>query len=409
MRIMTASSPERGRGVRRLLAVAVIAALAVGAGCRGRDEPNAFPLHYVGKPWANVGETMPARDGDTDAVAGLSAVFAGQPPPQVPGRPMNLLIISGGGKYGAFTAGVLNGWTAAGDRPTFDVATGISSGALVATLAYLGPKYDQKMADYFTRLQRSDVYDLEIVRGLRSGKGIMNADPLVAILRGAIDQEFMCDLQAAHAEGRRLYVATAEVQTNRVAVWDIGAIASSGRPDARDLIVKILTAACIPPAVVNPVEIAIEINGVRYCEMHADGGNMVQSFVKTPAGLPPGSTVWALSAGKYYRDPPEKAPRILQLFGGAVSNALYALFRADLMKLYALCAVTKSNFRLLALPQDFKVSTSAFAFDPAELQRLYWVGYQMTARGAQWRTAPPDTLPGEASPPRTGTQFIVPE
>ena len=162
------------------------------------------------------------------------------------------------------------------------------------------------------------------------------------------------------------------------------------------------------PAVVRPIEIDVEINGVRYRELHADAGNMVQSFVKTPAGVPPGSTFWALSAGKYYRDPPESAPRVLQLFGGAVSNSLYALFRADLMKVYALSAVTKSNFRLLALPQDFKVSSSAFAFDPAELQRLYWVGYQMTARGAQWRPAPPDTLPGEASPPRTGTQFIVP-
>ena len=386
----------------------MVVAFGVAAGCRGRQEPNAFPLHYVGKPWANVGEAAPARDGDTDAVAGLSAVLAGQPLPQAPGRPLNVLVMSGGGKYGAFTAGVLNGWTAAGDRPTFDVATGISSGALIATLAYLGPKYDAKMADYFIRLQRSDVYQFEIIRGLRSGRGVMSAEPLERILRGAIDQEFLCDLQAAHAEGRRLYVATGEVQTNRVAVWDIGALACSGRPDARELIVKILAAACSPPAVVRPIEIDVEINGVRYRELHADAGNMVQSFVKTPAGVPPGSTFWALSAGKYYRDPPESAPRVLQLFGGAVSNSLYALFRADLMKVYALSAVTKSNFRLLALPQDFKVSSSAFAFDPAELQRLYWVGYQMTARGAQWRPAPPDTLPGEASPPRTGTQFIVP-
>jgi hypothetical protein len=405
---MRASSPEERRGVRRVLAVAVVVALAVAVGCRSRQEPNAFPLHYVGKPWANVGEAAPARDGDTDAVTGLSHVLAGQQPPQLPGRPLNILVISGGGKYGAFTAGILNGWTASGNRPSFDIATGISSGALVATLAYLGPKYDAKMADYFTRLQRSDVYNLDIIRGLRSGKGIMNADALVAILRGAIDDEFMCDLRAAHAESRRLYVATGELQTNRVAFWDIGALASSDRPDARELIIKILTAACIPPAVVKPVEIAVEINGVHYCEMHADGGNMVQSFVKSPAGIPTGSNFWVLSAGKYYRDPPENAPRIFQLFGGAVSNSLYALFRADLMKVYALCAVTKSNFRMLALAQDFKVSTSAFAFDPEELVRLYWVGYQMTAHDPQWRTAPPDTLPGEATPPRTGTQFIVP-
>jgi hypothetical protein len=64
---------------------------------------------------------------------------------------------------------------------------------------------------------------------------------------------------------------------------------------------------------------------------------------------------------------------------------------------------------LLALPQDFEVSTSAFAFDPSELVRLYWIGYQMAAGGEQnWRHTPPDTLPGEYNPPRVGLHFIAP-
>ena len=33
----------------------------------------------------------------------------------------NFLAISGGGAEGAFTAGLLNGWTAAGDRPIFQI------------------------------------------------------------------------------------------------------------------------------------------------------------------------------------------------------------------------------------------------------------------------------------------------
>ncbi|HSQ56306.1 MAG TPA: patatin-like phospholipase family protein [Gemmata sp.] len=386
----------------------IIVAVVLAPGCRGRHETNAFPAQYIGKPWKNVGDTPAAHDGDTEAVSGLSEVLAGREPPPRPGRPLNVLVMSGGGKYGAFTAGILNGWTASGTRPTFDVATGVSSGALIATLAFLGPKYDEKMAFFFTTLQRSTVYQFQILRGLCSRMGIMTAEPLEIIVRGVINDEFMCDLQAAHSEGRRLYVGTCEVQTNRPVIWDIGAIASSSRPDARELLVKILTAACTPPAVVKPTEIVVEINGVNYREFHTDGGNMLQAFVRTPAEIPAGSTFWALSAGKYYRDPPEGPPRILSLFGGAVSNSLYALFRSDLMKLYALCAVTRSNFRLIALPQDFKVSSSAFAFDPAELERLYWVGYQMTANGGQWRNAPPDTLPGEATPPRTGTQFISP-
>jgi hypothetical protein len=49
------------------------------------------------------------------------------------------LALSGGGDQGAFGAGVLNGWTAAGNRPQFKLVTGISTGALIAPFAFLGP------------------------------------------------------------------------------------------------------------------------------------------------------------------------------------------------------------------------------------------------------------------------------
>ena len=72
-------------------------------------------------------------------------------------------------------------------------------------------------------------------------------------------------------------------------------------------------------------------------------------------------------------------------------------------------APSPSRFRLVALPIDFEVTTSAFAFNPEELVRLYQKGYEMAGAGeAMWRTTPPDTLPGEITPPRTGLQFIVP-
>ncbi len=49
------------------------------------------------------------------------------------------LAISGGGANGAYGAGILVGWTEAGDRPEFTVVTGISTGALTAPFAFLGP------------------------------------------------------------------------------------------------------------------------------------------------------------------------------------------------------------------------------------------------------------------------------
>ena len=138
---------------------------------------------------------------------------------------------------------------------------------------------------------------------------------------------------------------------------------------------------------------------MHYTELHGDAGNIAQAFVRTQAGIPPGSTAWVLSAGKVYRDQLKERPRVFGLIGGAVSNSLYALFRADLMKLYALCAVTKSRFRLVALPIDFEVTTSAFAFNPEELVRLYQKGYEMAARGRRCG-APPRPTPCPAKSPR---------
>ena len=52
------------------------------------------------------------------------------------GRPeVNYLALSGGADDGAYGAGLLVGWSQGGRRPTFDVVTGISAGALIAPFA----------------------------------------------------------------------------------------------------------------------------------------------------------------------------------------------------------------------------------------------------------------------------------
>lgn len=384
--------------------------MAVAIGCANRPLTLPIPTEQiVNKPWHNVGETSPSRDDDVEAVAGLAQVLGGQPPTLLPGKPLNVLVMSGGGKYGAFTAGAIAGWTKSCCRPTFDVATGISSGAITATLAYLGTKYDDRLGVYFTTLQRSDLFEWQPIRGLISGKGLMTSEPLDNILAREITPEFMEDLRQAHLSGRRLYIGTANILTNRFTVWDIGAIACTGRPDATVLVRKILLASCSVPGLVQPVEFKVEVDGVQYTEWHGDAGNFAQAFVRTPASITADSTFWVLSAGKVYRDQVQKKPTVFNLIGAGISNSLYTLFRADLMKLYALCAVTHSNFKLMALPQSFHAETSSAAFDPQELKRLYNLGYQMAAEGGDvWRNTPPDTLPCEATPPRTGFQFCTP-
>ena len=75
------------------------------------------------------------------------------------GHALNVLELSGGGQNGAFGAGFLNGWTERGDRPQFDIVTGVSTGALLATHAFLGsPADDAALKEIFTRITSANIY-----------------------------------------------------------------------------------------------------------------------------------------------------------------------------------------------------------------------------------------------------------
>jgi hypothetical protein len=392
----------------RLFALAIPLVLAAAAGCScptGRHAPGE-PL--ADKRWLNRDSVADYRNADADSVAGLAAAMQNEPPAPAADHPLNVLCVSGGGKYAAFTVGVLCGWTLTGTRPTFDVATGVSSGAPVALMAFLGPKYDGLASDLFINMKRGDLYRWRPVRGLIHGTGLMTSRPLEHVLETHITEEAMDELRAAHAAGRRLFVATANVITHKLTIWDVGAIASSGRPDAIVIVRKVFLAACSIPGLVPPVKFDVTVNGVHYCEYHGDAGNITQVFVRTVGPMPPGSTVWILSAGKTHVNCSHGHPRVLESMATAVSAGLYSLFRADTMKVFALCGVTHSRFRMMALPQNFDGHTSSMVFDPKESRRMYRLGYQMAVAGA-WETQPPDTAPDDICPPRAGLDFVTPK
>ena len=80
--------------------------------------------------------------------------------------PSNILALSGGGGNGAFGPGLLNGWTTSGTRPEFLLVTGINTGALIAPFAFLGPKYDDMLHDFYTRIKPKDIINIRILKSL---------------------------------------------------------------------------------------------------------------------------------------------------------------------------------------------------------------------------------------------------
>ena len=87
------------------------------------------------------------------------------------GRPVvNYLALSGGGADGAFGAGLLVGWSEAGTRPRFEVVTGVSTGAIIATFAFLGPRYDDSLREVFTQYATADLLETQLLSGLFGGR-----------------------------------------------------------------------------------------------------------------------------------------------------------------------------------------------------------------------------------------------
>ena len=81
---------------------------------------------------------------------------------------IDILIISGGGDWGAFGAGFLKGWQKVPAqhplaKPEFDAVTGVSTGTLIAPFAFLG---DEQSIDEIVNLYRNPGADWVKQRGM---------------------------------------------------------------------------------------------------------------------------------------------------------------------------------------------------------------------------------------------------
>src|SRR5205823_279386 len=118
---------------------------------------------------------------------------------QVSFVPRNVLVLSGGGMNGAFTAGVLKGWTARGDRPTFDVVTGISTGAIIAPFAFLGAEYDAMLERGYTTLHDGDIFRRRSPLVLLWSDSLADSEPLRKKIASDITPEVLDRIARAHA------------------------------------------------------------------------------------------------------------------------------------------------------------------------------------------------------------------
>ena len=190
----------------------------------------------------------------------------------------DVLALSGGAYDGAYGAGVVNGWTAAGTRPKFAVVTGVSAGALIAPLAFLGASYDEEIEHSFTQSAAQFLGDLGSIFSIVGGAELRRSS-LADLVAHFVDDRLLKAIAAEHAKGRRLLILTTNIDAQRGVVWDMGAIAASGHPDARQLFTDVLVASASVPGLFAPTFIEVEANGRVFREMHVDGGATTEVFI----------------------------------------------------------------------------------------------------------------------------------
>jgi hypothetical protein len=388
----------------------------------------------AGCHWHSRGKLEPSpvqatdRDNPIDAIAPLDAdelkraadmVRISRRPAVPPERTYNILVLSGGGIYGAYPAGFLCGWTSTGQRPVFDVITGVSTGGLIAAVAFLGPDYDWLLTELYTTVTNRDIFRVrKPFRGLFS-ISIADNEPMADRLRDIVTSEFLSRTAAEHAKGRRLYIGTTNLATRRLIVWDMGAIASRGTPESEQLFEDILLASTAVPGFFPPVHIDVDVDGQTYHELHVDGG-VTRSMFFRPPYVPPsrregfgttslfGSNLYIILAGKLYADSDAVRPKPLPIAGAAITSLVYSQNRGDIDRLFNYSVLTGMNFKLATIPQDFPVSNQALKFDPVEMGKLYQLGREHSVQPIiPWQDRPPALDANEELRSRTGTRLTV--
>jgi hypothetical protein len=232
------------------------------------------------KGFAGVRLSFEAAEASLEAAADRLAL----PRTGLGGEDFDVLAISGGAAGGAYGAGVLVGLGEAGRRPSFGIVTGVSTGALIAPFAFLGSDWDARLTDAYTGGHAEQRFGLTALSGVIDG-GLLSAESLDGLIAPFVDEAMLKAIATEHNRGRRLLVATTDLDGQRPAIWDMGEIACRGGPEAVAMFRLVLAASASLPGLFPPRLIRCEVDGEPYDELHVDGGVTTPLFMLPEALL----------------------------------------------------------------------------------------------------------------------------
>jgi hypothetical protein len=398
------TSPTRRRALRLLGGGTIAAALP---GCALPDRGPAVPVGRTAE--ATVLGIRNERFFPFEGVGPLEAEFMQAIERQMQARGVKapgdlpewqLLAISGGGENGAFGAGLLNGWTEHGSRPTFDLVTGISTGALSAPFAFLGRAYDADLRRVYTSITLERVATKRPLTAALFDDAMADNAPLLKLITQFVDDRMLAAIAQAYDAGRLLLVGSTDLDAQHPVIWNIGAIAKSGHPRAVDTVRRILLASSAIPGAFPPTMFDVTLDGEARQEMHVDGGAFAQSFL-----YPTALTVQrrqriagnqrVLRGNAYVirngRLEPEWASvdrRTLGISARTIATMIVSAGFNDVARIYANTQRDGIGYNLAYIGRDFTTPLPA-PFDPAYMLALFDYAFQRARRGYDWSTRPP--------------------
>ncbi len=320
--------------------------------------------------------------------------------PNADSTPLNMLSVSGGGEDGAFGAGLLCGMTAAGTRPVYNLVTGVSTGALTAPFAFLGPAYDAALRDVYTNLTIADIADTRNYLAAVFADALTDTTPLFRTISRHLNDAMLADIAKAYTAGRILLIGTTDLDAQVPVVWNIGAIAASGDPRAAHLIRRILLASAAIPGAFPAVMFDVTLDGLEYQEMHVDGGAFAQAFLY-PRGVGEmradrrrtgkqvrSGQVSVIRNGRLDPGWASVRRRVFGITGRAISTMIYSSGYGDVVRMWTAAQQDGFDYNLAFIGSEFSREL-ATPFEQAYMRELFDYGYQRALDGKAWVKRPP--------------------
>ncbi|WP_296742623.1 patatin-like phospholipase family protein [Mesorhizobium sp.] len=326
-----------------------------------------------------------------------------RPPVAIDGE-ISYLALSGGGADGAFGAGVLTGLSEAGARPRFSAVSGVSTGALIAPFAFLGPQYDGMLKELYTSGIAASLVEGQGPLSILSTAGPFANNRLKQLVDRYVDDKLLRAIATESAKGRMLFVITTNLDTQRTNIWNMGKIAEVGTPQALQLFRNVLTASASIPIVFPPVLIEAEANGRHFQEMHVDGGvtspilTLPEAFLFRGGSLPgPPVHLYVLINNRIDHDFQVVRGDTRAIATRSASTLVKVQTRTTIFESYNFTRRHGLKFNLAYIGNDF-AAAGADDFSTGYMRSLFQYGRQRARLRQVWVHQPPPEGPCASTP-----------